>query len=243
MMKPVRILIISKRILALVSVAAFVLLLVLTLFIWSTNQQVVSFEDPGSGIIVIDAGHGGIDGGVGYAGALEKDINLSIALKVKACLEQRGYTVVMTRDKDVSLDHLNHSSSSRHKRDLNARVDIINTSNAQLFISIHVNSNNRTSAKGSIVFYDERFEQNELLAYSIQRQLNELIVNGMKRTTHDPQKGEYYVLSRAEVPGVIVETAFITNREERALLSTDGFQEQLAEAIAAGTEQYFLHSS
>jgi N-acetylmuramoyl-L-alanine amidase len=241
-MRPVAVLIISRRILTIFIAAAVLLLITVSLFVRYFIKQTGSFTDPGSGIIVIDPGHGGIDGGVGYGEILEKDINLSIALKLKTLLEQKGYTVVMTREKDVSLDHLNHSSSSRHKRDLNARVDIINSSNAQLFISIHVNSNNRSSAKGSVVFYHQKFEQNKTLAYAIQRVLNGLVVNGVKRPTHDPQRQDYYIPDHAVVPGVIVETAFMTNKEERALLSTDEFQDQIAGAIADGTIQYLLGS-
>jgi N-acetylmuramoyl-L-alanine amidase len=193
----------------------------------------------GGGNIVVDPGHGGIDGGTNKDGLLEKEINLAIAEKVRSLLVQDGYSVVMTREEDVSLDKLNRSSSSRHKRDLNARIDMINNSNAKLFVSIHVNCNEiKPATDGSIVFYGGRFPQSERLAYAIQRALNDMVVNDAKRTVRDPRKEDFSILRNAEVPGVLVETAFISNAAERKLLAEEGFRSQLAEAIAKGIKQY-----
>lgn len=204
------------------------------------NRPANMFTDPQSGIIVIDAGHGGIDGGACRDGILEKDINLSIAMKLKAVLEDRGYTVVMTREEDISLDTLDRSSQNRHRRDLAARTAIINGSNAELFVSIHVNYySRRPSADGSIVFYGDYFPQNKIMALCIQRALNGIVVNEEKRTVHDPREGDYYLLNHSQVPGVIVETAFLTNAAERKLLCEDAFHDRLARAIALGIEQYF----
>jgi N-acetylmuramoyl-L-alanine amidase len=133
--------------------SALILLTVLTyLVIRFFSLPAVKFEDPGSGIIVVDPGHGGVDGGASRNGILEKDINLDIAVKLKSILENKGYKVLLTREQDVSLDSLDHSGLSRHARDLRARVNIINTSGAQLFLSIHVNCISNGSADGSFVF-------------------------------------------------------------------------------------------
>lgn len=201
------------------------------------------FIDPESGIIVIDPGHGGIDGGANIEDVLEKDINLDIGKKLKLRLVQKGYTVIMTREEDISLDNLDSSSQSRHQRDLNARTTIINNSNAQLFISIHVNSNfNNPNADGAIVFFSDKYQENKELAYYIQRTLNGMIVNGKKRTVHDPIQGKYFLLDHSDIPGAIVETAFISNPEEMLELKKDKFKEQLAEAIAEGAEKYLKQS-
>jgi N-acetylmuramoyl-L-alanine amidase len=198
-----------------------------------------TFIDPKSGIIVIDPGHGGIDGGTNKDGILEKEINLGISKKLKVFLEQRGYKVIMTREEDISLENLDNSGQSRHRRDLNARVNIINKNNAQLFLSIHVNCNfKKTSTDGAIVFYNDKFQESKVLAYCIQRSLNAMVVSGKKRTVHDPVQANYFLLSYSEIPGVIVETAFISNEVERRLLTQDEFREQLAKAIADGVEQY-----
>lgn len=197
------------------------------------------FVDPKNGVIVIDPGHGGIDSGTAKQGILEKDINLDISKKLMNLLVQKGYTVILTREDDVSLENLVAPGKNRHVRDLNARVNIINKSNAQLFVSIHVNCNDKkTSTDGSIVFYNDKLEQNKDLAYSVQRALNNIIVNGKKRTTHDPVKAKYYVLKNSNIPGLLVETAFISNAEERKLLLKETFRQEIAEAIMLGIEQY-----
>lgn len=150
----------------------------------------------------------------------------------------------MTREEDVSLDKLDNTSNSRHKRDLNARVNIINNCNAQLFLSIHVNCNlNKPSTDGSIVFYNDKFKQNKPLAYSIQCTLNKMVVNEKKRTIHDPKQSNYFILAHSKIPGAIVETAFVSNTDERRLLATDEFREQLAKAISDGVEQYLNEPS
>lgn len=234
-----RVLILSKKIFYTIVAGLVLLLISIPLFVHIIVPTTNTFVDPDSGIIVIDAGHGGIDGGTNKDGLLEKEVNLDIALKLKYMLEQRGYQVVMTREEDISLENLSDTGGSRHQRDLNARIKIINNSNAQLFVSIHVNCNlKRPATDGSIVFYSDKYEQNKALAYSIQRALNNLTINGKKRTVHDPQKGKYFILSNSNLPGVIVETAFISNPVEKELLLKEEFREKLAEGIAEGIVNY-----
>lgn len=222
--------------LALVIPVVFLLSLTLSLI----SRNVDNFSDPATGIIVIDAGHGGIDGGTGYNGFLEKEINLSIAKRVNSMLTAKGFTVIMTRDEDISMDNLSEVGGGRHQRDLSARVGIINESMAQLFVSIHVNSNyNNPKADGSIVFYNNKYTQTKELAYCIQRSLNNMLADGCKRTIHDPQAAEYFILKNARLPGVIVETAFISNKRERELLITDEFRDSIAQSLVNGIEKYY----
>ena len=239
-MKKLRIFVLRKKSMYIAATAALALLLIMvSLFIHIIVPTSNTFVDPDSGIIVIDPGHGGIDSGTNKDGILEKEVNLAIAKKLKAILKEKGYQVIMTREEDISLEHLSNAGGSRHKRDLNARVNIINNSNAQLFVSIHVNCNlKRPATDGAIVFYSDKYEQNKTLAYCIQRSLNNMVVNGKKRTTHDPQQSKYYILINSQVPGVIVETAFISNPAEKELLLKDEFHEQLAESIAYGIAEY-----
>ncbi len=203
-----------------------------------------TFTDPKNGIIVIDPGHGGIDGGTSKDGVLEKEINLDIAKKLKSIFIKQGYKIIMTREEDVSLESLDSSRKSRHMRDLTARANIINNSNSQLFLSIHVNSNlKRPATNGAIVFFNKKYDQNKTLALCIQDQLNNMIVDGKKRSTHDPVQAKYYVLDYSNIPGVIVETGFISNEEERQELVKDSFRQELAESISKGVEQYLNESS
>ena len=196
-----------------------------------------------SPLVVIDPGHGGVDGGTGGGGMLEKDINLDIAKRLKSVLEGKGYRVTMTRETDTSLDKQNSASKSRHKRDLIARTDIINSSNAPVFLSIHVNSNfNMPSMDGSYVFYYGKSEKSRALAEHVQNALNGITVQGKGRTENPPLKGRYHVLLNSKIPGILVETAFISNDRERQLLKTPEFRQQLAEAIGEGIAGYMSRS-
>lgn len=228
----------KKKYIAFIMVCLLLLLLSPYILFVKAPTRPVSYEDPISGIIVIDPGHGGIDGGAVNNNVVEKHINLDISLRLKNILVKRGYKVIMTREEDISLE-ANGTGSNRHRKDLNARVNVINNSNAQLFVSVHTNNSpNRTSANGSIVFYNNRYAQNIILAYNIQRALNSIPVDSMVRSIHNPVAEKYYLLDRAQVPGVLVETGFISNSRERELLKKDEFRELAAEAIAAGIEEY-----
>lgn len=239
-MKTIKIVIISKKLMPWLAVMMTFLLLVSTaILIQFRNTPTHVFVDPHSGIIVIDAGHGGIDGGAYKDGVLEKEINLDISKRLRFYLKQKGYQVIMTREEDESLDHLSETGGNKHQRDLNSRVNIINGNNAQLYLSIHGNFQPKNSkADGSIVFYSDKFPQNKTLAYCIQRSLNNITIDGKKRTIHDPQVGNYFLLSYSKIPGTLVEIAFISNREERRQLMKDSFREDIARSIASGVEQY-----
>lgn len=238
MRQPV-IMVVSRKKLILVVLITFFLLFVMVCSFHSNilvKRTTVDLRKP---LIVLDPGHGGIDGGANKDGFLEKDINLEITKRLENLLEEKGYKVVMTREKDISLDHLDQSSSSRHRRDLNARVQIINRSQPKFFLSIHVNCNfNKPNTSGSIVFYSEKYNESRLLATNIQEALNKVVVNGMNRRAHQPQESQFYILIHSNVPGVIIETAFLSNPEERRLLETDKFLDDLVMAIVLGVTDY-----
>lgn len=244
-MKEIKIIHISKKTLYISLMIAFAACVILvTINVYWFYRSVPPFFDSQNGIIVIDPGHGGIDGGANKDGLLEKDVNLDISKKLKSYLEIKGYKIIMTRDEDVSLDSLCKSGGSRHQKDLNARVNIINNCNAQLFLSVHVNCNLKNpKTEGSIVFYSDKYLENKTLAYSIQRALNGIIFNGRSRDIHDPQKANFFILSHSNIPGVIIETSFISNMEERQLLTKDEFRDELAKGICTGVEKYLSKSS
>ncbi|GAE90467.1 N-acetylmuramoyl-L-alanine amidase [Acetivibrio straminisolvens JCM 21531] len=222
---------------------ALVILLILLITLISLQFRIMedTFDATGK-TIVIDPGHGGIDGGTHTDRLLEKDINLEVSKKLRNLLTDMGYQVILTRDEDIALDHLSDTGKNRHQRDLNARVQIINNSNAQLFLSIHVNCNFKNpSASGSIVFYGDRFSENKELAYAIQRALNAIEINGKKRTVHDPVlSNRYYLLNHSKIPGAIVEVAFISNTTECRMLEGSAFRDELAKAIAEGVSKYLI---
>ena len=190
--------------------------------------------------IVLDPGHGGIDGGTSFGDVLEKNINLKIGLRLKEELMKKGATVIMTRETDDSLDdHIDNGS--RHREDLNARVKIVNDNKADIFISIHVNHTKNEHKVGPIVFYNEKSEKSKYLAEYVQNNLNNL--SAYKKleigTKHSATPGNYYTLINISSPGVIVETGFISNEIDRNLLLENEHQNEIIELIANSIITFF----
>jgi len=190
-------------------------------------------------IIVIDAGHGGRDPGkVGINNALEKDVNLSIAYKLKDLLEQNDIKIIMTREDDNGL--YSETDSNRKNADLKKRVEIIQSSNAVIAVSIHQNSYEEEYVKGAQVFYHIKSPEGKLLAEIIQKQLKASIDDGNHRVAKS--NSNYYMLKKTECPLVIVECGYMTNYKEAALLIDDQYQDKLAWAIHLGIMQYINQS-
>lgn len=194
--------------------------------------------------VAIDPGHGGVDSGAFTStNALEKDINLDIALRLKAVLEQSHARVIMTRERDMSLEKQSSLNAGRHLRDLDARCGIINTSGADGFVSIHTNClRDRPGKKGAIVFYYKESQEGKLMAEFIAAAVDREIYSrylrndGMK-TEIIPQ--DYYVLQNTHITGVLIEVGFLTNGEEAGLLRQPEYRSILAAAIGSGLADYF----
>jgi len=185
--------------------------------------------------IALDAGHGGRDPGkVGINGALEKDINLSIAKKLKTLLEQNDINVVMVRSDDSGL--YSESDSNKKTADMRNRVDLINKSGAVLAISIHQNSFTQESIKGAQVFYYSNSEEGKKFAEIMQEQLKKSLQDGNKRMAK--ANDSYYMLKKVECPIVIVECGYLSNPTEAALLTDEDYQERMAFAIHLGLLSY-----
>lgn len=190
--------------------------------------------------VVVDPGHGGIDGGANKDGVLEKDINLQVGLKLRESLEERGLRVVMTRETDVSMESKSNLNASRYRRDLHGRKTVIDQE-ADLFVSLHVNSFTKNpKAKGIYVFHYEGATKSQALATAIQQGLASVLEEkypgeGIRVRV---ESGDYYLLRESAAQGVIVEMGFITNPEERARLQEATYQETLAKAIADGIIDY-----
>lgn len=191
--------------------------------------------------IVIDPGHGGVDGGaVSSGGLMEKDINLAIGKYLKELLNESGANCIITRDKDIELSKLSTIKDTRNRRDLNARVNIINHNKADLFISIHVNSFPKDkSIKGPIVFYYNQSEPSKELAKYIQKRLNTEFNKYYRYKKHNKSRGgTYYILKNTKSPGVIVENGFISNKEDYNLLKKDKFRYSIAYQIYMAIGEY-----
>ena len=180
-------------------------------------------------VIYIDPGHGGIDPGATYKDIYEKDINLSIALKLKKELENNGAIVYLTRYDDIDLSI---STNNHKKSDLNNRVRAINNSNADLFISIHLNSYG-TSWHGVQIFYDDNNSTNEVLASIMDKNIKNL--NG-NRTYK--KKNNLYLIKNIKIPGILVEVGFLSNENERYLLTNSKYQEKVSKSLCNGIKEY-----
>ena len=185
-------------------------------------------------VIVIDAGHGGIDAGV-YGvntGVKESDINLAVARELKGCFADAGFECVMTRTTQAGL--YGNTSKGFKMRDMQKRRQIIEDSGADMVISIHQNSCPLPSRRGSHVFYDEASGEGRELALSIQSRLNGLWNTG----ENSALAGDYYMLKCTSAPSVIVECGFLSNAEDEENLNDPDFRRRLAKAIFMGAITY-----
>lgn len=184
-------------------------------------------------IVVIDPGHGGDDPGkVGINGALEKDINLAIGIYVKEVLEAEGLEVVMTREEDVTMVE---AGAFNKAEDLKTRVDIINEVQPEIAVSIHQNSYTTENVKGPQVFYYTNSMEGEAAAQIMQELLWEIAPDSIRQITDNDS---YYLLTRTEVPTIIVECGFLSNEEDAEKLVDETYQKELAEVIATGILTY-----
>lgn len=185
--------------------------------------------------VVIDPGHGGIDPGkVGINGALEKDINLAIALKLKTFLEMSDVNVILTRDSDVGL--YGETSVNKKVEDLKNRVQLIDSAEAVVAVSIHQNSYTQEYVNGAQVFYYAGSQEGEYIASIIQEKMREILNPNNQRMIKDNQS--YYLLTETKTPTVIVECGFLSNYEEAEQLCDAWYQEKVAWAIHMGIVEY-----
>ena len=186
--------------------------------------------------IVVDAGHGGDDPGkIGINDALEKDINLQIALKLQKILEQNNIKVVMTRNTDAGL--YSEGATNKKAEDMQKRCKIIEDSNALFTVSIHQNSYTEEYVSGPQVFYYTTSAEGKEIAGCIQNVMNKELQ--IERPREIKANDTYYILKRSEAPAVIVECGFLSNEREAALLITDTYQQKAAESICDGIQKYF----
>lgn len=186
--------------------------------------------------VVIDAGHGGRDGGASADddGTMEKDLNLAVAKKLQALLETANVRVVMTRESDIEL--ADPTSDHKKRDDLNARLAIAEEAENAIFISIHMNKFPVEKYSGLQVYYSPNNEKSARLAGQIQSDSTALIpANDRKIKAADEN---IFLLHHMEIPAVLVECGFLSNYEEKELLKTDSYQKKLAVCLYASILQY-----
>ena len=189
--------------------------------------------------VVIDAGHGGDDPGkIGINQLLEKDVNLSIALKVRQYLEAQGIRVVMTREDENGL--YDSGAPNKKVQDMKRRVALIEETAPAITVSIHQNSYPEEYVHGAQVFYYDGSRDGQLLAQLLQDQL----VQKLDPENHRQIKANdsYYLLKKTDVPIVIVECGFLSNQAEAKLLGQEEYQDRVAWAIHMGILQYLAET-
>ncbi|MBH8577466.1 N-acetylmuramoyl-L-alanine amidase [Nostocaceae cyanobacterium CENA369] len=175
----------------------------------------------GKVIVVIDPGHGGKDSGApGLGGLLEKDVVLPIGQRIASILEQNGVQAVLTRDSDFFVE-------------LQGRVDIAERANATVFVSVHANSvDNRPDVSGlEVYYYDSGYALAEVVRNNILQNIGTIKDRGTR-------KARFYVLRKSSMPSILVETGYMTGREDNPRLATREYQNRMAEAIAYGILKY-----
>ena len=210
---------------------------VLLVCVWLLSREAAAVSNMAETktVIVVDAGHGGVDGGMaGTDGVDEKDINLSIAWKLRDALKDSGFEVIMTREGDEGL--YEEGSSQKKVQDLQNRCKIIAEASPALTVSIHQNSYTDPSVCGPQVFYYSTSQEGKRLAEVLQEVLNQALSvdNGRKAKGND----SYYLLKRSEGVLNIVECGFLTNPKEAELLQEEAYQQKVADALCLGIRQY-----
>jgi N-acetylmuramoyl-L-alanine amidase len=194
----------------------------------------------GSRIIVLDPGHGGDDFGTAHNGLVEKNITIDIARRLRALLTAQGWVVRMTRDSDI--DPVTQANLAMMAADgkpnpsdrayLQTRCDVANDVNARLFISIHVNYSDSSAINGTTFYWYK--PQDQLLATTLEH----AVIPVAGTSDIGPRRDNFYVIHHTTMPAVLIETAFISNPHDAALLGSPAFLQNMAQGIADGVKAY-----
>ena len=190
-------------------------------------------------VILIDPGHGGIDGGAkSKAGTIEKDINLQISLKLRDNLEEKGYKVYMTRDEDKGLYQKGKTIKEKKREDLNRRVEMKKETECDIFISIHQNMFPQSKCYGAQVWYASN-EKSYNLATIVQETIKESVKDNNKRIVKPAVEAYLILRDKYEGASILVECGFLSNPDEESRLKSDEHQNLIVEGISNGIDKYF----
>ena len=190
--------------------------------------------------IILDAGHGGFDGGaVASDGTVEKDINLSICMTLSEYLESYGYDVILTRSTDTATDSTDSDKIAiRKKSDMKNRLELMKRNPDAIFVSIHLNKFTTSAANGSQVFYSGKSDESEFLGEYIQKRIVSML-QPFNTRVNKKATSSTYLLYNATVPAVLVECGFLSNKQELELLKNPEYQSKIAFCIFCGINDYF----
>ena len=205
------------------------------------SEEAISYMPITNRTIVLDAGHGGIDSGTSSDDKtiFEKDINLAITLKLKELIESSGGLVILTRDDDSSLyeESGNKTTRQKYNENLKNRKKIADKSNADMFISIHLNYFTQSKYYGAQTFYPESNKDGKALASCIQDEFKRVVDNSNNRVIKS--RNDLYLLKDCKIPSALIECGFLSNEKEAKLLNDEEYQEKIAWAIYSGIQKYF----
>ena len=208
----------------------------------NTSEDVMQYMPVTDKTIVLDAGHGGIDPGAMNKDktVLEKNINLQITMKIKELIEASGGNVVLTRDSDISLyeEGANKTTRQKYNENLKNRKKIVENSQADMFVSIHLNSFEDSKYYGAQTFYPAGKEDSKFLAEMIQAELKRVVDNTNNREIKSRE--DLYLLKDNKMPSVFIECGFLSNQKEAELLAEEEYQDKIAWAIYVGIQKYFI---
>ena len=192
-------------------------------YVFSTNKK----------LFIIDAGHGGFDGGATVREVLEKDLNLSISLYLKDLLSLSGYDIIMIRTTDCAINTEGNNIRTKKISDMKNRLKIMQNYPEAKFISIHLNKYDEEYVKGLQVFYSPNNDESLALAQSIQSSVKSVLQPNNKRKVKKATK-DTFLLYNAPIPAVIVECGFLSNNEDFNNLINQNYQKKIALAIFGG---------
>jgi len=201
------------------------------------KSRAVSAEERKRITVVIDPGHGGMDpGAISETGIREKDLNLVLAKKLRFLLESEGVNVLLTREEDEMLTTQNGRGNAK-TRDLLARVEAGEQAENAVFVSLHMNALPIEKYRGLQVFYSPNDARSRVLAKTLQSKTAEFLEPDNKREIKEAGSN-IFILDRLNVPAVLVECGFLSNREEAELLASEDFQNRLSVTLAVSILQF-----
>lgn len=207
----------------------------LSVFTFSRVNAIVKDYSLLGKTIYLDAGHGGVDSGSISNTFLEKDMNLLLTQELEKILVSKGAIVYLTRDGDYDLSN---STINRKRNDLYNRVKLINNSNCDLYISIHLNSSPSTKWNGIQIFYSSILKENKILGETITNTLK----TNMKNIRDLKLENNYYMYSKIKVPGILLEAGFISNANDNYKIRQKEYRDILLNNIAQGINNYFIET-
>lgn len=208
-------------------------IIIITIIVLLSSLDLISAKTlPLLGIVItIDPGHGGRDPGTMYNSIKEKDLNLEISKALEKELTKNGAIVYMIRTSDIDLSSIYDSKKKRG--DLYRRLLKIKENKSNLYLSIHINWYQNSTHKGAEVLYNSINKNNKILADVI---MNEFKTN--QKSKREIKKTNLYMYKNITIPGVLIETGYLSNPTERRLLQSESYQKELAKSITNGVKNY-----